>query len=248
MPGLDWLTARPVAHRGLHDAANGVIENTVTAIMAAIAAEYAIEVDLQVAADGEAMVFHDAELDRLTESAGRLDAMASEALKRIPFKATVDRMMTLDDLCRLVDGRATMLLELKSRFDGDRRLPARVSEILRSYSGPVAVMSFDPAQLVAVRNLAPGLPRGFVACRWRPHPYWDPLSFWEKRTMAYLLPALRTWPHFVAYAVQDLPALAPLLARYLFGLPLLAWVARTEADCTTARRWANQMIFEGLKP
>ena len=36
MPGLDWLTARPVAHRGLHDAAAGVIENTASAFAAAI--------------------------------------------------------------------------------------------------------------------------------------------------------------------------------------------------------------------
>jgi glycerophosphoryl diester phosphodiesterase len=237
-----------VAHRGLHDAANGVIENTATAIAAAIAAGYAIEVDLQISADGEAMVFHDAELERLTEGSGRLDAITSRALQSVPFRGTADRMMTLDQLCRLVAGRAAMLVELKSRFDGDRRLPARTVEVLTSYAGPVAVMSFDPAQLVALRNLAPGLPRGIVACRWRPHPEWDAMSPWEKRTMGHLLPALRAWPHFVAYGVQDLPALAPLFARYLLGLPLLAWVARTESDTETARRWASQMIFEGFRP
>ena len=48
--------------------------------------------------------------------------------------------------------------------------------------------------------------------------------------MAYLLHAPRTRPHFIAYAVKDLPALAPLIARTLFGLPLLTWTVRSEDD------------------
>ena len=66
MPGLDWLTAQPVAHRGLHDAAAGVIENTASAFRAAIEGGFAIETDLQLSADGEAMVHHDFALGRLT--------------------------------------------------------------------------------------------------------------------------------------------------------------------------------------
>src|SRR5688500_491535 len=123
----DWLTARPIAHRGLHDSASGVIENTASAFEAAIAGNYAIECDVQLSADGEAMVHHDDVLGRLTDGAGRLDAMQAADLKRVPFKATADRMLTLPNLCALVAGRATVLVELKSRFDGDVRLPRRVA-------------------------------------------------------------------------------------------------------------------------
>ena len=77
MPGLAWLTARPIAHRGLHDAAAGVIENTASAFSAAIAAGYGIETDLQISADGEAMVHHDEALGRLTEGSGKLAAMSA---------------------------------------------------------------------------------------------------------------------------------------------------------------------------
>jgi len=55
MSGLAWLTTRPIAHRGLHNASAGVIENTASAFAAAIAAGYGIETDLQISADGEAM-------------------------------------------------------------------------------------------------------------------------------------------------------------------------------------------------
>src|SRR5271156_1286147 len=131
---LDWLTARPIAHRGLHDAANGIIENTAGAVRAAIAAGYGIEVDVQVSADGEAMVHHDDVLGRLTEGESRLDQLSAAELKRIPFRGSAERMITLGDLCDIVGGRVSLLVELKSRFDDDPRLPARVATVLTGYN------------------------------------------------------------------------------------------------------------------
>src|SRR4029079_12940187 len=98
MAGLDWLIARPVAHRGLHDAQKGVIENTPSAFAAAIAGGYGIESDLPVSADGDAMVHHDDVLGRLTAGDGRLDALTAAELKRVPFKGTGERMITLTDV------------------------------------------------------------------------------------------------------------------------------------------------------
>ena len=130
MAALDWLTARPIAHRGLHDVKAGVIENTAQAFTAAIAGGYGIETDLQISADGEAMVHHDDALGRLTEGAGRLADLPADALKAVRFKAGESRILTLGELCALVAGRATLVLELKSHFDADMRLPARVIEVL----------------------------------------------------------------------------------------------------------------------
>jgi glycerophosphoryl diester phosphodiesterase len=245
---LDWLTARPIAHRGLHDAAHGVVENTAGAVRAAIALNYGIEVDVQVSSDGEAMVHHDSELGRLTEGEGRLDAFTAAELKRVAFRGSSEQMMSLGDLCDLVGGAVTMLVELKSRFDGDGRLPVRVATVLDNYRGPVASMSFDPRQLAWLRQKSPRLVRGILAAKYRPHPYWDLMPAWMRHGMGYLLTAFACTPHFVAYAVADLPALAPLTARQVFGLPLLTWAVRTEAERRTAERWADQMIFEGFRP
>jgi len=247
MPGLDWLTARPVAHRGLHDAAKGVIENTASAFAAAIAGNYAIECDLRLSADGEAMVYHDAALGRVASGSGSLAEMKAADLQRMPFRQTGDRMLTLGEMCDLVGGHVTLLLEMKSGFDGDRRLSMRVAEVLKKYAGPVAAMSFDPDQITALRDLAPGLPRGIVAERRYTHEEWSRLSAGERRILGNLLHAFRTRPHFVAYSVRDLPAAAPLFARYAFGLPLLTWTVRDDSDRRRAR-WADQMIFEGFRP
>src|SRR5882757_9473503 len=122
MRAPDWLTARPVAHRGLHDLARGIIENMPGAIRAAIDGNFSIEVDLQLTADGEAMVHHDDALGRLTEGSGALKDKTAAQLKQVVFKDTPERMMSLGDLCTLVAGRVPLVIEVKSHFDGDRKL------------------------------------------------------------------------------------------------------------------------------
>ena len=245
---LDWLTARPIAHRGLHDVTHGLIENTAGAVRAAVAGGYGIEVDLQISADGEAFVHHDDVLGRLTEGEGRIDQLSAAALKRVTFRGSDERMLTLGELCDLVGGRATLVLELKSRFDGDQRLPARVASVLAGYAGPAAPMSFDPRQLAVLRQKSPSLPRGIVAAKYRPHPYWDQMPPWLRYGMGTLAPALTGRPHFVAYAFDNLPAAAPAFARHVLCLPLLTWVVRSEAERERARHFADQIIFEGFRP
>jgi glycerophosphoryl diester phosphodiesterase len=245
---LDWLTARPVAHRGLHDAQKGIIENTPSAFAAAIAGGYGIECDLQISADGEAIVHHDDELGRLTEGTGQLDTMTATELKRIPFKATADHMITLGELCALVAGRATLVIELKSRFDGDSRLVVRAAEVLAGYRGPAALMSFDPAPIAMLRNIAPDLVRGMVAERhYRDHE-WGRLPAGTRRAMTWFTHVTQTRPQFIAYSVRDLPAAIPMIARRVLTLPLLTWTVRSSEDRQRAARYADQMIFEGFRP
>jgi glycerophosphoryl diester phosphodiesterase len=248
MSDLAWLTARPIAHRGLHDASAGAIENTPTAFSAAIASGYGIECDLQVSADGEAMVYHDHALGRLTEGSGALRSLSAAAIQAVSFKQGSDRILSLSELCDLVAGRAPLLIELKSRFDGDLRLVTRAAAVLARYHGPAALMSFDPAPIAALRASAPALTRGIVAERHYTHPDWAAASWFQKFRLAHLLHAPTTRPQFIAYAVDDLPAPGPWIARNIFGLPLLTWTVRDDEDRKAAARWADQMIFEGFRP
>src|SRR5213593_3023976 len=150
MSGPDWLTAQPVAHRGLHDNGAGVIENTASAFAAAIAGGFAIETDLQISSDGEAMVHHDFALGRVTLGSRQLAAMTAAGLKEVPFKNTPDRIITFGEFLALVAGRTPLFIELKSRHDGDLRLVDRAAEVLQSYAGPAALMSFDPILIAAL--------------------------------------------------------------------------------------------------
>jgi glycerophosphoryl diester phosphodiesterase len=246
MSSIDGLVARPVAHRGLHDG-RSIVENTPSAFAAAIAERYGIECDLQITADGEAMVHHDDALGRLTEGGARLDAMTAAELKRIPFRAGTDRMITLGELCDLAAGRSALFIELKSHFDRDLRLVNRTADVLSRYHGPAAVMSFDPMLMAALREIAPTLRRGIVA-ESRRHGRPDPARAAARLELVYGGRVLRMRPQFVAYAVNDLPSVMTVIARKLFRLPILAWTVRNAMERQKAQRHADQMIFEGFRP
>ncbi|MBV8696965.1 glycerophosphodiester phosphodiesterase [Bradyrhizobium sp.] len=248
MRAPDWLTARPVAHRGLHDVARGVVENMPGAIDAAIAGRFAIEVDIQLTGDGEAMVHHDEALGRLTDGSGKLIDKTAAELKAVAFKDTGERMMTLADLCARVAGRVPLVIEVKSHFDGDRRLVKRMAEVLEGYSGPAVGMSFDPDKVLALRETMPKLLRGIVAQRRYDNGYWAELTSAQRASMLHLRHGFRTEPHFIAFWIDQLPAPAPWIARNIFGCPLLAWTVRTEGQRARAVRFADQMIFEGFLP
>jgi glycerophosphoryl diester phosphodiesterase len=245
---LDWLIARPVAHRGLHDISRGIVENMSGAARAAIAGNFAIECDIQLTRDGEAMVFHDDELDRLTEGSGALLTKTAAELQAVRFKATDEHMMTLADLCTLIAGRVPLVIEVKSHFDGDRKLVKRMAQVLSSYDGPAVGMSFDPDQVMALRELIRSRPRGIVAQRQYTAENWPEASSAQRRGMSHLRHFFRTRPDFVAYWVNELPTTAPWIARNIFGCPLLTWTVRTPEQRTRAARYADQMIFEGFRP
>src|ERR1700709_816262 len=248
MRGPDWLTARPGAHRGLQDIARGIVENMPVAFAAAVSGNFAIETDLQLSADGEAMVHHDDVLGRLNEGSGALLEKTAAELRAVPFKNTPERMISLGDLCALVNGRVPLMIEVKSHFDGDRKLVARMAEVLASYDGPAVGMSFDPDQVMALRELLPSRPRGIVAEREYTEPDWPEATPAQRRGMLHLRHAFRTRPHFIAWWVDELPAAAPWIARNIFGCPPLTWTVRTAEQRATAARHADQIIFEGFSP
>jgi glycerophosphoryl diester phosphodiesterase len=244
---LDWLK-RPIAHRGLHNEAKGVVENSASAVEAAIAKDYAIEVDLQCAAEATPIVFHDRTLDRLTAESGAVADRDAAALCAIPLGNSEDRILSLDGLLGIVDGRVPLVIEVKSTWSNDHAYERNIAAALVAYKGHVAVMSFDPDCVAAFRDVAPSLPRGLIGERFEDGRYWSELSAPRRFAMRHLLTAAIARPNFIAYDIRALPALAPGIARDVFRLPLLTWTVRTEADKAHAELFADAMIFEGIEP
>ena len=244
---LDWLK-RPIAHRGLHDEAKGIVENSASAVEAAIAEGYAIEVDVQCAARGVPVVFHDRTLDRLTAERGPVAEREAAALGDILLRNSTDRILSLEGLLAIVEGRVPLVIEVKSTWSGDHTYEHNIAATLATYTGHAAVMSFDPDCVASFRHLAPSLPRGLIGERFDDRHYWPDLSAWQRFAMRHLLTAAFARPNFIAYDIRALPALAPGIARDLFHLPLLTWTVRTETDRANAELFADAMIFEGIEP
>jgi glycerophosphoryl diester phosphodiesterase len=243
-----WMTARPIAHRGLHDKTKGVIENSPQAALAAIAHGFAIECDVQLTADGEAVVFHDFDLDRLTVGKGRVDQSSAEALGRIAMKGTSDRIPTLGAFLDLLAGRTPLVLEIKSRFDGDMRLTRRVAEIVKASPHPIVLKSFDPRIVTELKALTPNHARGIVAMLDYSYPDYALCTPAQKHAMANLLHYGESRFDFVSWRVRDLPSAAPYLCRAGMGMPVMSWTVRTPEDRALAAAHVDQMVFEGFVP
>jgi glycerophosphoryl diester phosphodiesterase len=239
-----FITARPIAHRGLHDLSRGIVENTASAFAGAIAGGYAIECDLQLTRDGEAVVFHDDHLERLTEGRGMVKDLTVADMKGLAIRRSLDRVQTLGELLAQVQGQVPLVIEIKSHWDGDQRLAARTLEVLENYRGPHCLMSFDPDVVEALRRMSPGTIRGIVAER-AFDSYYDALPFRTQMELRCFSHISRTQPDFVSFYFSDLPW-APVTALRATGMPVISWTIRSAGEAWTALRHSDQVTFEGF--
>ncbi len=237
----------PLAHRAYHDLTAGRPENSRAAIRAAIAARYGVEIDVQMSADGVAMVFHDYLLERLTGRPGAVQHFSAADLATTRLIGGGEGIPTLAEVVALIAGRAPLLIEIKDQ-DGAMgpdvgRLEAAVAADLAGYGGPVAVMSFNPHSVAAFGAAAPDIARGLTSCAFVPED-WPSLN---ERTLV----ALRGMPDidrigatFISHDASDLtnPRVAELKAQ---GLPVLCWTIRSPEAETQAREIADNVTFEG---
>ena len=239
------FVTRPIAHRAYH--AEGRPENSRAAIRAAIEAGYGIEIDVQLSADGQAMVFHDYELDRLTGDSGPVRERSAEELSQITLTGNGEGIPTLSEVLDLVAGQVPLLIEVKDQdgaFGPDvGPLEEATAAALETYNGPVAVMSFNPHSVAEMARRAPQVPRGLTTCPYRAEdfPTVPAARFTELASLADAEPLAAG---FISHQVDDLdnPRVAELKAA---GLAILCWTVRSPEVEAEARRVADNVTFEG---
>ncbi len=241
---------RPIAHRGLHNAKRGIVENTPQAFDAAMAKGYGIECDLRPAAGGVPVVFHDDTLNRLIDGKGQVSALTASDLKRLTYKDGSTRLQTFAELLDQVDGRVPLLVEIKSEWDPpDSAFLKRIAKLAHTYRGPIGLMSFDPDVMAALRVLAPGVARGIVSGSYSGAGWWNrKVSKQRAARLRDLLESAPAAPDFYAYQIGALPTPVTEYVRTVQGLPLLTWTVRTAKDRAIANQHADAMIFEGFEP
>ncbi len=241
----------PIAHRALHDDRAGRIENSPSAIAAAIAAGYGIEIDLQPAADGTPMVFHDEDLARLTGEPGQINAREVEALTRLPLTGgRGDTIPTLAQVLGQIGGRVPLLIEIKDHHGqigaAGPGFAARIATALTGYGGPLAVMSFNPRLVSAFAAAAPGIAVGLTTGSYDPVSYAPvpPATCDRLRAIPDFDPRLHS---FISHESTDLsrPRVAEIAAT---GAAILTWTIRSPAAEAEARKVAHNITFEGYRP
>ncbi|SDE57051.1 Glycerophosphoryl diester phosphodiesterase [Paracoccus isoporae] len=242
------FTRLPIAHRGLHS--RGVPENSLAAFRAAIGAGYAIELDIQPASDGTPMVFHDYDLNRMCGDEGYVNDMDPEALGELSLDGTDEKIPTLAETLREVAGQVPLLIEIK---DQDGRLGTGIGELqdkvaaqLEDYTGPVAVMSFNPNTVKAFGDAAPEITRGLTSCAFDKDD-WPMLDDETRETLSELADFDRIGAEFLSHQASDLanPAVQALKDR---GVRILCWTVRSAEEEAEARRIADGITFENYRP
>ncbi|WP_295812868.1 glycerophosphodiester phosphodiesterase [uncultured Nitratireductor sp.] len=236
MHDLAWLTARPIAHRGLHDMNSKRWENSLSAFQAAVAGNYSIECDVHLSSDGVPVVFHDHALRRLTGRHGTVADKTAQELGALRIGDTEDHVPTLHEMLAVVAGRVPLVIELKASDGHDDALVVRVIEALQSYSGPTALMSFEHRLVRQLAEQAPGLPRGLTA---------------EGLTRGAIEAHFSMLAHdisFVSYAVNDLPSPFVSFVRDRLSMPVITWTVRDREAVDRTAAHADQMTFEGFLP
>lgn len=246
---VGFLTA-PISHRGLHDRNEGRVENSASAFQAAIDAGYGIELDVQMSANHEAIVFHDYELGRLTNETGPVRQRAVDELTKMSLTGGPDTIPKLSETLKLIAGRVPLLVEVKDQDGalgpntGD--LEVAVAKAITGYEGIIAVMSFNPYSVGRFKDLLPNIPRGLVTCGFDP----DDVGVVPSATRDRLrhIPDYETvGASFISHSIADLanPRITELKSH---GVPILCWTVRDQLTADRALRVADNITFEGFAP
>ena len=242
----DFL-ARPIAHRALHDRAAGRPENSRAAVRAATAGNYGIEIDLQLSADGQAMVFHDDALKRLTGEEGLVRDRTAAELGRIGLLGGDEGIPTFAEILDLVSGKVPLLVEIKDQ-DGALgpdvgTLEHAAASVAAGYAGPLAFMSFNPHSMIALGRIAPEWTRGLTTCDFAAAD-WPTVPEATRTHLARIADLDAAGATFNSHQARDLdsPAVAAVRER---GLPVLCWTIRSAEAEKEARRLADNVTFEG---
>jgi len=244
---LKWLTERPIAHRGLYSHIDPVCpENSRSAFERAVEAGYAIELDVQVTADQEVVIFHDEDLGRMCGKPGSIGSLFARDLEycrlRADDRATAERIPKLTEVFELVAGRVPLLIDIK-RQPEVKAANDIILKVLLEYKGPFAIQSFDPMILGWFAKQAPFIVRGQLSSDFKE----EKLNFFVKYLLRNFWLNFISKPHFVAYDVRDMPRrrLARMRKR---GMVVLGWTVDSEDCSARVREYCDNIIFEGFRP
>jgi glycerophosphoryl diester phosphodiesterase len=245
--GRGWkkLLGRRYAHRGWHDKP-AIPENSLPAFRRALDRGWGAELDVHLLRDGTLAVFHDSDLRRCTGEAGNIEDLDREGLSRLRLEGTEEPVPLFDEVLALFEGKAPLIIELKSHKGNHKALTEAVIARLDRYRGDFCVESFDPRVLMVLRKDRPAILRGQLSMDFRPGG--EPMPGWQRFVLRNLLMNFLTAPDFIAYRFEDRQRLALKLCRGVWGVKEASWTLRAMADLEAAEAAGAMPIFECFDP
>lgn len=237
----DFLFHPPVAHRGLWNR-DGAPENSLASFQLACEAGYGIELDVQLTSDGEAVVFHDDDLKRMTGAEGRVRDRTAADLAELRLAGTDEHIPTLLETLALIGRRSMVHVELKTPYGEVGPLEQRVHEVLIDHAGPTCVIGFNPYSHAWFADRFPGVLRGLDSYDYKRAPHMNEA---QRASFAKLEHVAIARPHFLALHVDMLPDARATRFRDE-GMPIVTWTIRDPAQWDAVKDHCDNLIFEGF--
>lgn len=246
-PGFFGLSDWHYAHRGLHDAKNGVPENSLLAFHRAVEHGYGAELDVHLTKDGRLVVMHDESLKRTAGVDRKLCDMTAGELAACHLEDTEEKIPYLEEVLPIFEGKTPLVVEIKPCGRNHAELTRLTCELLDCYPKlNYCIESFDPRVLWWLRRHRPEIVRGQLSCNFLRdrNGLMLPAAF----LLTNLMTSFLTAPHFIAYRFSDRKNASLRLSRRLWGVQEFSWTIRSAEDAKTALDDGCLIIFEHCVP
>ena len=226
---MNWLNKLPIAHRGLHNNANNIYENTKESFLAAVNENYAIECDVVLSKDHEVVVFHDENLKRLCNLDKNVSSLTMNELRSLKIYESNSNIISLDEMLHVVSAHVPIIIEIKGKFTPF--IEERIQEIIRSYRGPIALKTFNLKSVEWLIKFLPYVYKGLVI---------------DSNTNNFEA-ILDLNIDFVSCDIEFIESnLVDRLKKK--GLPIITWTVDNEDKKKKANLIADNIIFENIRP
>lgn len=242
MKDLTWLKENLIAHRGLHTKDQTVPENSLESFRLAIKQGYSIEFDINLLKDGEVVVFHDHNLNRLFGIDQTLDEITYQELSKYKLK-NHESIPTLKEALDVIDGKVPVLIELKPHGNVNQ-LCVNFMKIMENYKGVYAVFSFHPKVVYYLKKHHKDVIRGQISEFFKSDQNMPKLFKFLMKRMTF---NRFTKPDFISYGIYDMPN------KYLDklkkkGITIISYAARSQKDFDFVKAHYHNVVFEYFNP
>lgn len=242
-PGMEALRGWAYAHRGLHSP--GIPENSMAAFRLALQEGYGAELDIHLLKDGSLGVIHDSQLGRTAGRPGRVEDLVREELKTVSLEGTEETIPELGQVLELFEGKAPLIIELKTCGDNWEALTETACKRLEGYRGVYCLESFDPRCVRYLRKHHPELIRGQLAENFLKSKGGIPYGL--KLLLTHNLLNFWTVPDFIAYRFDHRKdTCSNAICRRLWKAQGVSWTIRSREDLDIAVKEGWLPIFEGF--
>lgn len=236
---------RDYAHRGLFSAADNIPENSLPAFARAVRYGFAIELDVQLTKDHQAVVFHDDSLLRMCGADAKIWQQTLAELRQLPLQGTRERIPLLEEVLAQIDGQVPLLIELKLPTRSTA-LCAVVQQLLQEYQGSYCIQSFSPLALKWYRKHQPEILRGQLSDHFNKQVKHPGLLLFMAENL------LLNWcgrPDFISYNYHYAWKCWSLkLLKYFFHTPVFVWTIGSAAAYQHCKKQYDAVIFDNYLP